>query len=55
MDEKNERCGKYRLGRHWQTIQRGLFPEWEREVDEKAAEEEKRRREEAQNASRFSR
>ena len=44
MDEKSENGGRYRLGRHWQTIQRSLFPEWEREMDMKFIEEEKRRR-----------
>ncbi len=32
MDEKCENGGRYRLGRHWQTIQGSLFPEWEREM-----------------------
>ena len=43
MEDKGESGGKYRLGSHWQTIQRSLFPDWEREADEKAVEEEKRR------------
>ena len=42
--------GKYRLGSHWQTIQRSLFPEWESEMDMKFIEEEKRRRAEADAA-----
>ena len=50
MDEKCENGGRYRLGRHWQTIQRSLFPEWEREMDMKFIEEEKRRRAEADAA-----
>ncbi len=50
MDEKNENGGKYRLGSHWQTIQRRLFPEREREMDMKFIEEEKRRRAEADAA-----
>ena len=55
MDDKSENGGKYRLGRHWQTIQRSLFPDWEREADEKAVEEEKRRRAEAKGAGRVNR
>ena len=50
MDGKSENGGRYRLGRHWQTIQRSLFPGWEREMDMKFIEEEKRRREEAAEA-----
>ena len=50
MDEKDEKDGKYRIGRHWQTIQRSLFPEWEREMDMKFIEEEKRRCAEADAA-----
>ena len=48
MDEKSENGGRYRLGRHWQTIQRSLFPEWEREMDMKFIEEEKRRQSSAE-------
>ena len=48
MDENGKNCGRYRLGRHWQTIQRSLFPEWEREMDLKFIEEEKRRQAEAE-------
>jgi len=55
MYEKDEKDGKYRIGRHWQTIQRSLFPEWEREADEKAIEEEKCRRAEAKESGRVSR
>ena len=44
MREKSEKDEKYRLGRHWQTIQRSLFPEWEREADGKIVEEERLRR-----------
>ena len=56
MDEKSENGGRYRLGRHWQTIQRSLFPEWEREMEEKmAVEEEKSRRAEADDVGRVSR
>ena len=43
MDEKSENGGRYQLGRHWQTIQDSLFPEWEREMDLKFIEEKKRR------------
>ena len=43
MDEKSENGGRHELGRHWQTIQGSLFPEWEREMDMKFIEEEKRR------------
>ncbi len=50
MDDKSENGVRYRLGRHWQTIQRSLFPEWEREMDMKFIEEEKRRRAEADAA-----
>ena len=39
MREKSEKDEKYRLGRHWQTIQRSLSPEWEREADGKIVEE----------------
>ena len=55
MDEKDEKDGKYRIGRHWQTIQRSLFPEWEREADDKAIEEEKCRRAEAKESGQVSR
>jgi len=55
MEEKGESGGKYRLGSHWQTIQRSLFPDWEREADEKAIEVEKRRRAEAKGAGHVSR
>ena len=55
MDDKSENGGKYRLGRHWQTIQRSLFPDWEREADEKTVEEEKRRCAEAKGAGHVSR
>ena len=48
MDEKSENGGRYRLGRHWQTIQGSLFPEWEREMDMKFIEEEKRRQSSAE-------
>ena len=48
MDDKSENSGKYRLGRHWQTIQGSLFPEWEREMDLKFIEEERRRQAEAE-------
>jgi len=48
MDEKGENVGRYRLGRHWQTIQGSLFSEWEREMDRKFIEEEKRRQAEAE-------
>ena len=48
MDEKCENGGRYRLGRHWQTIQGSLFPEWEREMDLKFIEEERRRQAEAE-------
>lgn len=47
MDEKSENSRIHGLGRHWQTIQCGLFPEWEREMDEKLIKEEKIRRAEA--------
>ena len=33
MREKSEKDEKYRLGRHWQTIQPSLLPEGEREAD----------------------
>ena len=52
MEDKGESGGKYRFGSHWQTIQRSLFPDWEREADEKAVEEEKHRRAEAKGAGR---
>ena len=55
MEDKGESRGKYRLGRHWQTIQRSLFPDWEREADEKAIEEERCRRAEAKESSHVSR
>ena len=55
MEGKGESGGKYRFGSHWQTIQRSLFPDWEREADEKAVEEEKRRRAEAKGAGRVNR
>lgn len=55
MDENDEKDGKYRIGSHWQTIQRSLFPDWEREADEKTIEEEKRRRAEAKGASHVNR
>lgn len=48
MDEKSENGGRYQVGRHWQTIQGSLFPEWERETDMKFIEEEKRRQTEAE-------
>ena len=47
MSEEPENSDRHRLGRHWQTIQRSLFPEWEREMDLKFIEKEKRRRAEA--------
>ena len=55
MEDKGESGGKYRLGSHWQTIQRSLFPDWERESDEKTVEEEMRRRAEAKGAGSVSR
>ena len=57
MDEKGENGGRHGLGRHWQTIQGSLFPEWEREMDMKFIEEEKRRQSsvEAKKARRVSR
>ena len=55
MREKSEKDEKYRLGRHWQTIQRSLFPEWEREADGKIVEEERLRRSELKDAGRVSR
>jgi len=55
MDEKIENGGKYRLGRHWQTIQPSLFPAWEREMDRKIIVDEKRRRDEARKVGRISR
>lgn len=55
MREKSEKDEKYRLGRHWQTIQRSLFPEWERESDGKIVEEERLRRSESKDAGRVSR
>ena len=55
MEGKGESGGKYRLGSHWQTIQRSLFPDWEREADEKAIEEEKCRRVKAKESGHVSR
>ena len=52
MEDKGESGGKYRFGSHWQTIQRSLFPDWEREADAKTIEEEKCRRAEAKGAGR---
>jgi len=46
MDETSENDGNYRLGRHWQTIQGSLFPEWE--MDQKFIDEERRRQAEAE-------
>ena len=54
-EDKGESGGKYRVGSHWQTIQRSLFPDWEREADEKTIEEEKCRRAEAKGAGSVSR
>lgn len=51
MNEKNENGDRYRIGRHWQTIQRSLFPDWEREMEEKTVEEEKRRRAETKGSA----
>ncbi|MBQ3099061.1 MAG: hypothetical protein IJC66_12985 [Kiritimatiellae bacterium] len=50
MDEKSENGGKYRLGRHWQTIHGSLFPEWEREMGRRECEEWNRRQKEAAEA-----
>lgn len=55
MDERTEIDGKYQIGSHWRTIQRSLFPEWEREEGLKAAEEERCRRDEGRNAGCVSR
>lgn len=57
MDETSENGGRYRLGRHWQTIQGSLFPEWEREMDQKFIDEERRRQSatEAKKSGRVSR
>ena len=50
MGERPENDGHRRLGRHWQTIQRSLFPEWEREMYLKFIEDGTRHREEAEVA-----
>lgn len=55
MSSEEEIGCKALIGRHWRTIQGSLFPEWEREMDEKFIEEEKRRRKAGKEAVRVSR